>query len=44
MEKSGQANKLAEWLAVGFMRKDGGPSRDRTADLVIKSHLLYQLS
>ena len=24
--------------------EDGGPQRDRTSDLVIKSHLLYQLS
>jgi len=26
------------------MRKDGGPSGARTPNLVIKSHLLYQLS
>ncbi len=44
MEKGGQANTLAQWFAVGFMRKDGGPSGARTPNLVIKSHLLYQLS
>lgn len=41
-KKAGRANTLAEWFAVGFMKKDGGPSGARTPNLVIKSHLLYR--
>lgn len=44
MEKGGQTNTMLAWFAVGFTRKDGGPSGARTPNLVIKSHLLYQLS
>ena len=43
-KKAGRANTLVGWFAVGFMRKDGGPSGARTPNLLIKSQLLYQLS
>ncbi len=45
MGKKGGAGEHADWwFAVGFMRKDGGPSGARTPNLLIKSQLLYQLS
>ncbi len=43
-KKARRANTLVKWFAVGFMRKDGGPSGARTPNLLIKSQLLYQLS
>ena len=41
MEKGGQTNIMFALFAVGFMRKDGGPSGARTPNLVIKSHKVF---